>query len=223
MWTAIWTTIWTHGRSSFFWSAFPKNAVFMSAVGFGLIFPSFGCSKIAGWAIDKAIGDDAGLAEEALAGGGSTTTSTKKVCDLITDAEVEAASGKKILKKEDGGSDSCTWTLSGGLAQDGSGASIALQVIPELALKVIPVLGEQKAIPGLGTKAEWSGGMAPNLRVHMKDGKVLNFLLVDPQLMMKNTGITEKKIDNNTSAVNMEYPELEKEAIALGKAAAGRY
>ncbi len=215
--------MWTPARSWFFRSAFSKNAVFNSALVFGLIFPSFGCSKIAGWAIDKAIGDDAGIAEEALAGGGSGSTSTKKACDLITDAEVEAASGKKILKKDDGGSDSCGWTLSGGIAQDGSGASISLQVVPELALKVIPVLGAQKDIPGLGSKAEWSGGMAPNLRVHMKDGKVLNFLLVDPALMMKNTGITEKKIDNNNSAVNMEYPELEKEAIALGKAAAGRY
>jgi hypothetical protein len=196
---------------------------FFSGIAFvTILFPTLGCSKIAGWAIDKAIGDDAGLAEEALAGG-SGPASTVKVCDLVTNAEIEAASGKKVLKRDDGGTETCSWTLSGGIAEDGSGASIALQVVPELALKVVPILGEQKAIPGLGNKAEWSGGMAPNLRIHVKGNKVLNFLLVDPQAMMKNTGITEKKIDNNTTAVNMEYPELEKEAIAIGKAAVGRY
>lgn len=191
----------------------------------GLLLPSLGCSKIAGWAIDKAIGDDAGLAESALSGGGgSGSSSTKKACDLVTDAEVEAASGKKIVTKNDGGGDSCGWALSATGKEDPSSmGSISMQILPELSMKVIPILGEQKAIPGVGNKAEWSGGMAPNLRVHVRGGQVINFLFVDPQMMMKNTGITEKKINENNTAVNMEYPELEKEAIAIGKAAASRY
>lgn len=190
-----------------------------------LFLPLTGCSKIAGWAIDKAIGDDAGLAEEALAGGGGTgTASTKKVCDLVTDAEVEAASGKKIVKKDDGGTDSCSWALSAtGKEDQASMGSINLQIVPEIAMKVIPVLGQQTDVPGLGAKAEWNGGMAPNLRIHVKNGQVMNFLFVDPQTMMKNPGFSEKKIDKNTTAVNMDYPELEKEAIAIGKAAVGRY
>ena len=187
------------------------------------IFPTFGCSKIAGWALDKAIGDDAGLAEEALAGGGASA-STKKVCDLVTDAEIEAASGKKIVSKDDRGATSCAWALSAtGKPDQASMGNISLQVATELEMKVIPTFGAQKAIAGVGNKAEWTGGMAPNLRVHVKGDTVLNFLFVDPQAMMKNTGITETKIDNNNSAVNMEYPELEKEAVAIGKAAAGRY
>jgi hypothetical protein len=211
--------MWTPARSWFFWSAFWKNAVFIFAI-FALIFPSFGCSKIAGWAIDKAIGDDAGLAEEALAGGGSSGSSTKNVCDLVTDAEIEAASGKKVLSHDTGGTDACGWALGVGGQPSGN---VNLQIVPELALKVIPALGAQKDIPGLGNKAEWSGGMAPNLRIHVKNGQVLNFLFVDPQAMMKNPGFSEKKIDNNNTAVNMEYPELEKEAIAIGKAAVSRY
>ena len=180
-----------------------------------------GCKRIATYAVERALGDDGG----AVPSSGTTVAA----CKLITNAEVEAASGKKVLKAE-GSDESCTWTLTGGAgvtAEDGTTGSIALQIAPELAMKVVPVLGEQKAISGLGDKAEWSGGMAPNLRVH-KGGKVLNFLLVDPGLMMKNPGFTEKpaggaKGASKDTLVNMEYPELEREAIALAKAALARY
>jgi hypothetical protein len=201
------------------------NARFSGIVLAALISPSFGCSKIAGWAIDKAIGDDAGLAEQALAGGGSTgPASTTKVCDLVTDAEIEAASGKKLISKDDHGSDSCGWSVSAtGKEDQATMGVINLQILPELGMKIMPVLGQQKDIPGLGNKAEWSGGMAPNLRIHVKNGQVMNFMFVDPSQMMKNPGFSEKKIDNNNSVTNMEYPELEKEAIAIGKAAVSRY
>ncbi|MEO7112089.1 MAG: hypothetical protein ABI183_16720 [Polyangiaceae bacterium] len=202
-----------------------RRSAFAIAIVCPLSFPLFGCSKIAGWAIDKAIGDDAGLAEEALAGGSSSgPASTTKVCDLVTDAEIEAATGRKLVNKGASDDSTCAWGVSANGKEDlATAATINLQILNELEMKIIPVAGAQKDIPGLGNKAEWSGGMAPNLRVHVKNGKVLNFMFIDPGLMMKNTGITEKKIDNNNSVVNMEYPELEKEAIAIGKAAAGRY
>jgi hypothetical protein len=215
-------------RSAFSFRARARRSALAISLIFPLCSPLFGCSKIAGWAIDKAIGDDAGLAEEALAGGGSSSgpASTTKVCDLVTDAEIEAASGKKIISKTPS-DDSCGWGLSTTGQHTESDplsiGSVNLQIANELEMKVIPVAGAQKDIPGLGNKAEWSGGMAPNLRIHVKNGKVLYFLFVDPGQMMKNTGITEKKIDNNNSLVNMEYPELEKEAIAIGKAAVSRY
>jgi hypothetical protein len=197
----------------------------LSGLILSAFFPLFGCSKIAGWAIDKAIGDDAGLAEQALAGGGSSSgsASTTNLCDLVTDAEIEAATGKKLVNK--GASDGmCAWGVSATGKEDmATAGTINLQVLNELEMKIIPVAGAQKDIPGVGNKAEWSGGMAPNLRVHVKNGKVLNFMFIDPGMMMKNTGVTEQKIDKNNSVVNMEYPELEKEAIAIGKAAAGRY
>jgi hypothetical protein len=197
-----------------------KSRVALGALAFASVFPLFGCSKIAGWAIDKAIGDDAGLAEQALSGGMTGTTSTKNVCDLVTDAEVEAASGKKVLSHDNGGVNSCGWVL--GVGGQGSG-NVTLSVLTETEMKVIPMFGQPVDVPNLGNKAEWVGNMAPNLRIHVKNGQVLNLLLVDPQAMMKNTGIKTTKIDKNDDAVNMEYPELEKEAIAIGKAAVGRF
>jgi hypothetical protein len=199
----------------------------LSGLILSAFFPLVGCSKIAGWAIDKAIGDDAGLAEEALAGGGSSSgpASTTKVCDLVTDAEIEAATGRKLVTKKGTDDSTCGWSVSASGKDDDTATMgvINLQILNELEMKIIPVAGAQKDIPGLGNKAEWSGGMAPNLRVHVKNGKVMNFMFIDPGTMMKNTGVTETKIDKNNSAVNMEYPELEKQAIAIGKAAAGRY
>lgn len=185
-------------------------------------------------ALDRALGGDGGT--ELLSSGSSSGSDS--ACRLLTDADVEAASGRKVMKHE-GNGDSCGWVLAASgttiAGQAAPAGNISLQIISELALKIIPVLGEQKAIPGLGDKAEWSGGMAPNLRVHVKGGKVLNFMFVDPALMMKNPGITETPVKSHTTkmaggsmtetttAVNMEYPELEKEAIALGKAAVARY
>jgi hypothetical protein len=204
---------------------FPRALVLIASCT-TLVVSLAGCKRIVTYAVERALGDDGG----AVASSGTGVAP----CKLITDAEVEAASGRKVLKS-DGTDDTCTWTLGGGSgvkAEDGSSGSVALQIAPELAMKMVPVLGEQKAIPGLGDHAEWSGGMAPNLRVH-KGGKVLNFLLVDPTLMMKNPGITEKPAGGTKSLgkgttggdtlVNMEYPELEKEAIALAKAALSRY
>ena len=187
-----------------------------------------GCKRIVTYAIDKELGDDGGLA--ALESSGSGTgggTGTTDVCKLITNAEVEAASGKKVIKSEPMSDDGCGWVLAGPDGTTPSG-NITLQIMPELAAKVIPVIGQQKAITGLGDKAEWSGGMAPNLRVH-KNGKVLNFLLVDPSAMMKNPGFSEKPVGKQTATgggdtlVNMEYPELEKTAITLAKDALARY
>lgn len=187
-----------------------------------------GCKRIVTYAIDKELGDDGGLAALESSGSGSGGgTGTADVCKLITTAEVEAASGKKVIKSEPMSDDGCGWVLAGPDGTTPSG-NITLQILPELAAKVIPVIGEQKAITGLGDKAEWSGGMAPNLRVH-KNGKVLNFLLVDPSAMMKNPGITEKPVGKQTatgggdSVVNMEYPELEKTAVTLAKDALARY
>lgn len=191
---------------------------------------SMGCKRIVSYAVDRALGDDAGI--DLSSGGGSASSgggTGGDVCKLVTNAEIEAASGKKVGKAE-GSDDRCDWTLTGGSGikgEDGTSGSISLQIASETTMKIIPVLGEQKAIPGLGDKAEWSGGMAPNLRIH-KSGKVLNFMFVDPSAMMANPGITEKPVGKQTatggdSVVNMEYPELEKEAIAIGKAAMSRY
>jgi hypothetical protein len=195
-----------------------------------------GCRKLASMALDRALGSDGG--SELLSGAAST--GHVDACALVTVAEIEAASGKKV-QKTDPGDNTCGWALigptsgAGGIAaMAGNNASISLQIVPEVAMKIIPVLGAQKAIPGLGDHAEWSGGMAPNLRVHVKGGQVLNFLFVDPELMMKNPGITETPVKRATtktpsgtstttvSAVNMEYPELEKEAVAIARAAVGR-
>ena len=204
----------------------------------GLVLSAFaasGCRRIVTYAIDKELGDDGGLAALESSGstgssGGSSGSSGGKgadVCKLITTAEVESASGKKVIKVDDTSDEMCGWVLAGPDGTTPSG-NISLQILPEFAAKVIPVLGQQKEITGLGDKAEWSGGMAPNLRVH-KNGKVLNFLLVDPSAMMKNPGITEKPVGKQTATgggdtqVNMEYPELEKTAVTLAKDALARY
>ncbi|MEO8876216.1 MAG: hypothetical protein ABI461_11560, partial [Polyangiaceae bacterium] len=189
-----------------------------------ILSTAMGCSKIFSYAVDRAMGDDASITEALTSSSGSGSGSGKDVCDLVTDAEIEAASGKKIVHKDNGGEDSCGWALSAtGKEDQASMANIKLQILPELSMKIIPILGKQTSIPGIGDKAEWSGGAAPNLRVHVKGGKVLNFMFVDLQAMMKNPGITEKEIGGNNTRIDMDYPELEKEAIALGKAAVGRY
>ncbi len=189
-----------------------------------------GCKRIVTYAIDKELGDDAGLSSLESTGSGSSSgggSGATDVCKLITQAEVESASGKKVIKSDPMGDDGCGWVIAGPDGKTPSG-NITLQIMPELAAKIIPTLGTPKAIPGLGDKAEWTGGMAPNLRVH-KNGKVLNFLLVDPSAMMANPGITEKPVGKQTatgggnSLVNMEYPELEKTAIQLAKDALARY
>lgn len=184
-----------------------------------LLVPTFGCRKLATIALDHET--DGGFSQ--VTGGSGDGKKGGKACDLVTDAEIEAASGKKITKKE-GSGDSCSWALQGAAGGPGNGmGSISLQIIGEAPLKIIPTFGQSYPVTGVGNSAEWYGGMAPNLRVHVKNGMVLNFLFVDPGAMMKAPGISEKKIDKNTSAVNMEYPELEKEAVAIGKAAASRY
>ncbi|MGH7685031.1 MAG: hypothetical protein ACREMT_11850, partial [Vulcanimicrobiaceae bacterium] len=185
-----------------------------------------GCKRIATYAIDKELGDDGGLAALESSGSTGSTGSTKDPCKLITQAEVEAASGKKVIKADPMADNGCGWVLAGPDGTTPSG-NITMQILPELAAKVIPMFGEQKPISGLGDKAEWVGGLAPTLRVHTK-GNVLNFMLVDPSAMMKNPGITEKPVGPQTttggnSAVNMEYPDLEKTAIALAKDALARY
>lgn len=187
------------------------------ALAIVFILSATGCRKLATIALDHET--DGGFSQ--ATGGGGSAKGGAKACDLLTNAEVEAASGKKVTKR-DGGDDQCSWELSGGPG-GASGANVSLQIISEAAIKMIPSFGQQTAVPGVGNSATWTGGMAPNLRVHVKNGMVINFLFVDPQLMMKNPGITEKKVDKNNSLVNMEYPELEKEAVTLGKAAAARY
>ena len=208
----------------------------VAALGVGaVLLATTGCKRLVSYAIDKELGDDAGLS--ALESSGST--SKTDVCKLLTTAEVEAATGQKVMKVDASGDSSCGWVLSGGSgpkSPDGMTGNISLQIAPELAMKIVPMFGEPKVITGLGDKAEWVGGMAPNLRVH-KGGQVLNFLIVDPGGMLKNPGITEKPIataapkklsdgttvSGTTSEVNMEYPELEKEAVTLAKDALTRY
>lgn len=199
-----------------------------------------GCKRIVSYAVDRALGDDAGL--DLSAGGGSSGGGSTggDMCKLVTDAEVQAATGKKVISHQ-GDDSTCGWVLGGtpgSAEEDTPSGNVQMNIIGELSAKVIPVLGEQKAISGLGNKAEWSGGMAPTLRVHVKGGNVMMFMIVDPASMMKNTGITEKALPgavtekgpdgkehvvSGTSAVNMEYPEVEKEAIAIAKIAVSRY
>ncbi|MEO8874141.1 MAG: hypothetical protein ABI461_01025, partial [Polyangiaceae bacterium] len=59
------------------------------------ILSAMGCSKIFSYAVDRAMGDDASVTEALTSGSGSG--SGKNACDLVTDAEIEAASGKKIV------------------------------------------------------------------------------------------------------------------------------
>ncbi|MEO8799426.1 MAG: hypothetical protein ABI551_16160, partial [Polyangiaceae bacterium] len=136
---------------------------------------------------------------------------------------------------------SCGWVLGGtpGSANEANpSGNVQMNILGELSAKVIPVLGEQKAIAGVGNKAEWSGGMAPTLRVHVKGGNVMIFMIVDPSAMMKNSGVTEKAMPgaitakgpdgkehvvSGTSGVNMENPAVENEAVAIAKIAVSRY
>lgn len=199
-----------------------------------------GCKRIVTYAVDRALGDDAGLdlsASGESTGGGSAGGD---MCKLVTDAEVQTATGKKVINHQ-GSDSSCGWALGGALGSADEATpsgNVQMNIIGELSAKVIPAVGEQKAVTGVGNKAEWSGGMAPTLRVHIKGGNVMMFMIVDPSAMMKNSGFTEKAMPgaitekgpdgkehvvSGTSAVNMEYPEVEKEAIAIAKIAVSRY
>ncbi|MEO8800818.1 MAG: hypothetical protein ABI551_23205, partial [Polyangiaceae bacterium] len=64
------------------------------------------------YAVDRALGDDAGLDLSAggeSTGGGSTGGD---MCKLVTDAEIETATGKKVVSHQ-GDDHSCGWVLAG--------------------------------------------------------------------------------------------------------------
>ena len=127
-------------------------------------------------------------------------------CNLLSDAEIEAATKLKVTKHH--GEDlACDWTLGSG-AQSGV---VNVMKSNETLEKAAPRNAPPKLVPGVGDSAEWLGGATPTLVFRAKGG-VYRLSVSAPSLMTAGT------TDNNS----VDFPELKAAATSLGKAAVGR-
>ncbi len=152
---------------------------------------------------------------------------TTKPCDLVTDDEMSRAVGTKV-EAHQGGKSSCDWTFADG----GATRSVHMAILTPLEAKIIPQLGKPEAVSGLGDRAEWSGGFAPQLRV-FKGDQVLHLMIADtapkvvlqegqPHVVKKERNAQGGETTLSTTEETMDFPEIRMKSIFVAKIALGR-
>jgi hypothetical protein len=174
------------------------------------------------------------LVTSMLAGdaGGPLLIGKKSACDLVTDGEIASAAGAAVDTRK-GDDSTCDWKMKDG----GQIIDIHLALLIPLAARLIPQLGTPVPVEGLGEKAQWTQGMVQDLRVQLKDERVLYLLLspsphavvggtkIEPGKVIQHssqTGANGTKVEVSTQQMIMDNPAMKAAAIEIAKNALKR-